>query len=199
MPRWAAALLVLVTAVVSMVVQAGTLTVYQNNSTAGLYGERFNVGENFFIESTAIRVAKDTLPAVGTQGSMLEITDGMPRGNTAVTRDQWTYEVVVKEAGLNSVTGGNYSVEVLMDDASLGKIFVTQQTVRTDKVEGAILSWLLGATINTNALFVISRLPGLAAHYLEEVEMQRPMKNVEPEGAEYEGPPPRALPDRYPP
>jgi citrate synthase len=67
-------------------------------------------------------------------------------------------------------------------------------------VDGAMAAVALDLGIPwelANALFAISRLPGLAAHYLEEVRTQRPMRAVDPEGAVYEGPPPRALPERY--
>ncbi|HLF06898.1 MAG TPA: citrate/2-methylcitrate synthase, partial [Thermoplasmata archaeon] len=68
-------------------------------------------------------------------------------------------------------------------------------------VDGAMAAVALDLGVpweTTNALFVISRLPGLAAHFLEELRTQKPMRTVEPEGAVYDGPKSRDLPDRYP-
>jgi citryl-CoA lyase len=66
-------------------------------------------------------------------------------------------------------------------------------------VDGAMAAVALDLGVpweTTNALFALSRLPGLAAHYFEEIRTQRPMRTVDPEGSVYDGPPTRALPER---
>ena len=45
-----------------------------------------------------------------------------------------------------------------------------------------------------NALFIISRVPGLIAHAHEERLRQRPMRQIDPKNQEYDGPPERRLP-----
>jgi citrate synthase len=46
-----------------------------------------------------------------------------------------------------------------------------------------------------SALFIIARVPGLVAHVHEERQRQPPMRLINPEGHEYDGPPPRRLPE----
>ena len=45
-----------------------------------------------------------------------------------------------------------------------------------------------------NALFIISRVPGLIAHAHEEKLRERPMRPIDPKNHEYDGPPERRLP-----
>lgn len=44
-----------------------------------------------------------------------------------------------------------------------------------------------------NALFIIARMPGLIAHATEEQSRQRPMRQIDPKDAIYDGPQPRRL------
>ena len=47
-----------------------------------------------------------------------------------------------------------------------------------------------------NALFIISRVPGIAAHAHEERERQQPMRQIDPKDHSYDGPSERRLPER---
>jgi citrate synthase len=47
-----------------------------------------------------------------------------------------------------------------------------------------------------NALFIISRVPGIAAHAREERERQQPMRQIDPKDHCYDGPSARRLPER---
>jgi citrate synthase len=47
-----------------------------------------------------------------------------------------------------------------------------------------------------DALLMISRVPGLAAHALEEQRRERPMRVIDPRSHRYDGPAERKLPDR---
>jgi lipopolysaccharide export system permease protein len=47
-----------------------------------------------------------------------------------------------------------------------------------------------------NALFVISRVPGIAAHAREEIERHKPMRQIDPKDHIYDGPYQRRLPER---
>ena len=47
-----------------------------------------------------------------------------------------------------------------------------------------------------NALFIISRVPGIAAHVEEERVRQRPMRQIDPKDHTYDGPSERRLPER---
>ena len=47
-----------------------------------------------------------------------------------------------------------------------------------------------------NALFIISRVPGIAAHAREEIERNQPMRQIDPKDHLYDGPSKRRLPER---
>src|SRR5688500_8072475 len=47
-----------------------------------------------------------------------------------------------------------------------------------------------------NALFIISRAPGIAAHAEEERTRQTPMRQIDPKDHIYDGPSERRLPER---
>jgi citrate synthase len=47
-----------------------------------------------------------------------------------------------------------------------------------------------------NALFIISRVPGIAAQAREEIERQQPMRQIDPKDHLYDGPAERRLPER---
>ena len=47
-----------------------------------------------------------------------------------------------------------------------------------------------------NALFIVSRVPGIAAHAREEVERHTPMRQIDPKDHIYDGPTQRRLPER---
>jgi citrate synthase len=47
-----------------------------------------------------------------------------------------------------------------------------------------------------NALFIISRVPGIAAHAQEERDRQQPMRQIDPKDHVYDGPSERRLPER---
>ncbi len=66
-------------------------------------------------------------------------------------------------------------------------------------IDGAIAAVCgdLGIPPNVaNALFIISRVPGLAAHAREETERHAPMRQIDPKDHVYDGPSERRLPDR---
>jgi len=64
-------------------------------------------------------------------------------------------------------------------------------------VDGAIAALLCDLGIPPeigNAFFIISRVPGLVAHIHEEKMRMKPMRKIDPEDFEYDGPPERKMP-----
>ena len=47
-----------------------------------------------------------------------------------------------------------------------------------------------------NALFIISRVPGITVHAHEERERQHPMRQIDPKDHSYDSPSERRLPER---
>ncbi len=76
------------------------------------------------------------------------------------------------------------------------RVFTSAGKTLPLNVNGAIAAVLadLGfETTSMSGLFVIARVPGLIAHSLEERTRQRPMRKIDPNAYEYDGPPPRSL------
>jgi citrate synthase len=64
-------------------------------------------------------------------------------------------------------------------------------------VDGAIAALLCDLGIPAeigNAFFIISRVPGMVAHIHEERTRMKPMRRIDPENFEYDGPPERSVP-----
>jgi len=64
-------------------------------------------------------------------------------------------------------------------------------------VDGAIAALLCDLGIPAeigNAFFIISRVPGMVAHIHEEQTRMKPMRKIDPENFEYDGPPERSVP-----
>ena len=64
-------------------------------------------------------------------------------------------------------------------------------------VDGAIAALLCDLGIPAeigNAFFIISRVPGMVAHIHEERTRMKPMRKIDPENFEYDGPPERSVP-----
>jgi citryl-CoA lyase len=68
--------------------------------------------------------------------------------------------------------------------------------VNIDGAIAAVCGDLGLPTAVADALFVISRVPGIAAQTLEEKERQQPMRQIDPKDHVYDGPSERRLPER---
>jgi len=81
---------------------------------------------------------------------------------------------------------------------SVEKVLAEQQGKALPiNVDGAIAALLCDLGLPPeigNAFFIISRVPGLAAHIHEEKTRMKPMRQIDPEGYEYDGPAERKVP-----
>jgi citrate synthase len=68
--------------------------------------------------------------------------------------------------------------------------------VNIDGAIAAVCGELGLAPSIANALFIISRVPGIAAHAEEERERHAPMREIDPKEHKYDGPSERRLPER---
>jgi len=68
--------------------------------------------------------------------------------------------------------------------------------VNVDGMIGAVLLALDFPMELANGIFMISRVPGLMAHYLEEKTTQKPMRKIDQKAAIYSGKPKRSISDR---
>ena len=68
--------------------------------------------------------------------------------------------------------------------------------VNVDGAIAAVCGNLGLPTEVADALLIISRVPGLAAHVLEEQRREWPMRQIDPSNHKYDGPPERRLPER---
>ncbi|HNW82137.1 MAG TPA: citryl-CoA lyase [bacterium] len=76
------------------------------------------------------------------------------------------------------------------------KIFTAKGIKLPVNVDGMIGAVLLALEIPAelaNGIFMISRVPGLLAHYYEEKKTQKPMRNIDQKSAVYDGPSKRSI------
>ncbi|HVJ28054.1 MAG TPA: citryl-CoA lyase [Vicinamibacterales bacterium] len=85
------------------------------------------------------------------------------------------------------------AVEMVMAD---GGIIETPMPVNIDGAIAAVCGDIGIPPAVANALFVISRVPGIAAHAREEIERNTPMRQIDPKDHVYDGPSQRRLPER---
>ena len=86
------------------------------------------------------------------------------------------------------------AVEMLM--AGRAQNGETAQPVNIDGAIAAVCGDIGIPPGVANALFIISRVPGIAAHAREEVERHEPMRQIDPTDHLYDGPSERRLPER---
>lgn len=84
------------------------------------------------------------------------------------------------------------AVEMVMGSGAAGQPL----PVNIDGAIAAVCGDLGIPPAAANALFIISRVPGIAAHAREERERQKPMRQIDPKDHMYDGPSERRLPDR---
>lgn len=137
-------------------VGASNLTVNQRTDTASLYAERFSVGDDFVLADSTIWVTKAARAAYGMLGSAVELSQAPPEARPLLAVDQWVYSVTLKEANAASVAaGGNYSVDLFIDETSVGRVFVSQESADPDVVESVRLSFPVGPELSTSSLYYV--------------------------------------------
>lgn len=152
------------------IVQAA-LTVYQNQSTPGLYAERFNVAEALEIDTPEFGVASDAVGALGVEGNEVEMTPAFPVARTALVQDNWKYTVTIKERAVSSITSGAYEARLYVNDALKGTVFLKAGS-NTTAIEGATVTWNLGATVEDAPLFVVKLRPFVQSAPLMEFSIK---------------------------
>ena len=78
-------------------------------------------------------------------------------------------------------------------EAALEKQLGRKLPINVDGAIAAILCELEFPPQLANAFFMMARVPGLVAHIFEEQTRERPMRVIDPKGAEYDGPESRSL------
>lgn len=136
-------------------VAAGSLSVTQKADTSSVFAERFAISEQFVVDASNVWVAKEAHAALGVQGSGIEMGASLPAARTVLRPDEWVYTVVVKEAGLATALGGDFTIELFVDEESAGRIFVAQAEPNHTVVEGVTASFAIGPGLSTSALYYV--------------------------------------------
>jgi citrate synthase len=128
----------------------------------------------------------------------LESGDAIPGfGHRFHTRDPRATRLFQMALELE-VEGGHVSmiraVEMLLGTRHTGD--VPPMPVNIDGAIAAVCGDLGIPPAVANALFIISRVPGISAQAQEELERQQPMRQIDPKNHVYDGPSERRLPER---
>lgn len=136
-------------------VAASTFSVNQRADTATLFAERNSIGEGLVVESAPIWVTKAARGASGLQASPVELGAPGAEARPAIATDVWVYSVTLREASAASITSGVFVAELFIDEVSAGSVFVAQATADAAVVESVRLSFPIGPTLSTSALYYL--------------------------------------------
>lgn len=135
------------------------MLIYQNNTTVMLHAERYNVGDGFMVDSTDLFAADSDVAALGTQGAEVEMTAAFPAARTALVRDNWVYQVVLKEKTPSSGSSGVFTAQLIVSGVPVASnVFVKQSTLDA-AVEGVTIAWNLGVSVPDSPLFQVKLAP----------------------------------------
>ena len=136
---------------------AGAFTVKQRTEAASLHAERFNVGEMFVFEASAISPVIAGADAAGVVGAPVEMTAAFPVARTALTRDHWQYSVRIQETSVASALEGQYLVELQVDGATVATpVVIGQASAQASVLEGVVAVFDLGDTILPSSLYYVT-------------------------------------------
>jgi citrate synthase len=135
-------------------------------------------------ESKAAKEALDDMKAKGTRASGF--------GHRLHTKDPRTTKLfaLAEELGL----AGRHVRIARAAEKALAEQIGKPLPVNVDGAIAALLCDLGIPPEVGNAFFIIARVPGLVAHVHEEKTRMKPMRKVDPEDFEYDGPPERKMP-----
>ncbi|MEX2273342.1 MAG: citryl-CoA lyase [Vicinamibacterales bacterium] len=86
------------------------------------------------------------------------------------------------------------ALEMALHDRGIGT--ETTMPINVDGAIAAVCADIGLAPEVSDAFFIISRIPGIVAHALEEQAREKPMRVIDPTNSSYDGPSERRLPDR---
>lgn len=141
------------------VASVATIAAITANQTAyqGISGDVYSYDDTTF-DLIAGGHLLNALPASAsgdTSGTAVEMALIPGSANTALSIGDWTYLMTVQELGIATVPSGTYEAELFVDGTSQGSLFFKQDTPDALSIEGATLTWSLGASLPTNGAYVV--------------------------------------------
>ncbi len=86
-----------------------------------------------------------------------------------------------------------YADAAFLIEEEMARLKGKKLPLNVDGMIGALLLGLAFPPELANGIFMISRVPGLIAHYVEERRTQKPMRAIDPHAAQYAGRPKRNI------
>lgn len=137
---------------------ASAITVTQRTDVLNVFAERIDLSQKLVLGTGAILPAPSALGAT----APVELDAAMPAARTAILRDQWTYAVDVREASADALPSGAFVVSLLVDNAPAGAVRVEQRAANPGAIEGARVTFNLGAALQPSALYYVEVKPDAA-------------------------------------
>lgn len=129
---------------VAVVAEGASLAVAPRALDA-LHAERVDVTDALEIVSTAIELAPVALPARGTPEAPVELTAAMTPARTEIPGRSWTLTATVAERDAESAPQGQWDVVLFLNGEERGAVRLAQNASDALLVEGARVTWALGA------------------------------------------------------
>lgn len=155
-------------------VAANTLIVQPKRDTTALFAERYDIPSSFLVQDSSFFPAHEPRDARGVEGLGAEMTSSLNEARTTLKQDRWVYRVTVKEAAPDEIKGGNFTVQLYVDEASMGVLHVKQEFRESDKAEGVTALFDVGTHLLENALYYVVVKPFV----LEGPVVERTLRTV---------------------
>jgi len=171
-------------------IAAGVLAISRFHGGAIEEGQRMfleiakRASEPGFDEDKAVRAVLDEMKARGKRASGF--------GHRLHTKDPRTAKLFTLAENLHLI--GKHVRIARAVEKVLGEQMGKALPINVDGAIAAILCDLGIPPEIGNAFFIISRVPGLVAHIHEEKTRMKPMRKIDPEDFEYDGPSERKMP-----
>lgn len=136
-----------------------TLTITSTDTLVDFSAENFILDPDTTVENSIITKAASTLAANGdSQASPIEATTALDTVNTALTQDNFVYQLEIKEKLVASwgATRG-YSIDVFGDGVQLGTLYIDNSIDNAAAVEGVTAQIDLGTGIPDSVTVKVQR------------------------------------------
>jgi hypothetical protein len=140
----------------SAVGSAAYIATLPNVTIPFLHAESFDFRTApFSMVRSTFGMAGANTSALGTPTQPVLMASTNPPGNTLLVANDWIYTAVVGERALDSVPPGIYRMDLLVNGAQQGSVFIQKTGHDTNATSGATLSWDLGSQLPQSAVYLV--------------------------------------------
>lgn len=146
-------------ALVSSLATVAMISLVSKNNPKFMHAEQFSL-DSFVGDTSDLSFVGQNATAKGTATSPVELTDPVAVANTALTKNDWTYTLTLKEKTPAGIAAGTFKAELFVSGETLnnqpaGAVYLTQADSNATAIEGAAVTWDIGSSMPDTPLFVV--------------------------------------------